>query len=71
MGGCGIQQGVVVGATNELGTFVSSQEFDIGHMFHTWFTALGIDSTSSEYDNGGQPLPIAHDGCHVIQELLA
>jgi hypothetical protein len=71
MGGCGIKRGIVVGATNDLGTFVTSEEFDIGHLFHTWFAALGIDSMSSEYDNGGQPLPIAHDDCHVVQELLA
>lgn len=71
MAGCGIKRGMVVGRTNELGTFVESDEFDIGHMFHTWFQALGIESTSVEYDNQGQPLPIAHEGCHAVKELLA
>jgi hypothetical protein len=71
MGGCGIKRGVVVGATNDLGTFVTTEELDIGHMFHTWFKALGIDPAQTEYDNGGQPLPIAHDGCHEVKELLA
>lgn len=70
MAGCGIQKGAVVGKTNDLGTFVDSDEFDIGHMFHTWFNALGIDSTETEYDNAGQPLPIAHDDHHPIRELL-
>lgn len=70
MAGCGIKRGIVVGATNDLGTFVTTEEFDIGHMFHTWFAALGIDSAKTEYDNGGQPLPIAHEGCHVVKELL-
>jgi hypothetical protein len=39
-------------------------------MFHTWFAALGIDSEKVEYDNAGQPLPIAHDEHHVVRELL-
>ena len=55
MAGCGIKRGVVVGATNADGTFVSTEEYDIGHLFHTWFTALGIDSQKLQYDNGGQP----------------
>lgn len=71
MAGCGMRRGVVVGKTNEKGTFVEAEEHDIGHMFHTWFQALGIDSTRAEYDNQGQPLPIAHEGCHAVQELLA
>ena len=71
MAGCGIRRGTVVGKTNDRGTFVDSEEHDIGHLFHTWFQALGIDSTSVEYNNQGQPLPIAHEGCHAVKELLA
>jgi uncharacterized protein (DUF1501 family) len=71
MTGCGINQGIVVGRTNNKGTFVESEEYDIGHMFHTWFKALGINPQDVEYDNGGQPLPIAHDGMHAVKELLA
>ena len=71
MAGCGLNRGVVVGKTNDLGTFVSSEEHDIGHMFHTWFRALGIDPKTTEYDNHGQPLPIAHDECRPVKELLA
>jgi hypothetical protein len=71
MAGCGLKQGAVVGATNELGTFVSTDEHDIGHLFHTWFQALGIDSSKVKYDNAGQPLPLAHDDMHAIKELLA
>ncbi len=70
-GGCGIKKGVVAGKTNDKGTFVASQELDIGHLFHTWFRALGIDLTQTEYDNGGQPLPVAHEGCSPVPELLA
>lgn len=71
MAGCGLKKGVVVGETNELGTWVKTEEYDIGHIFHTWFKALGIDTATIEYDNAGQPLPLAHDDMHAISELLA
>jgi len=71
MAGCGLNRGVVVGETNAKGTWVKSDEHDIGHMFHTWFRALGIDATKTEYMNNDQPLPIAHDDCHAIEEVLA
>lgn len=71
LGGGGIKPGVVVGKTNELGTFNANDEYDIGHVFHTVFQALGVDSEEAQYDNGGQPLPIAHDDYRPIKELLA
>ncbi len=71
MAGCGLKKGIVVGETNDKGTFVKTEEYDIGHIFHTWFKALGIDPAKVEYDNAGQPLPIAHDDMHAIKELLA
>ena len=71
LSGTGIKQGTVVGKTNDEGTFVATEEYDIGHMFHTWFTALGFDSKATEYDNNGQPLPIAHDDHFPIKEVLA
>lgn len=71
MAGCGVKRGVVVGETNDEGTWVKSQELDIGHLFHTWFKALGVDTSHVEYDNHGQPLPLAHDDCQVVTELLA
>lgn len=71
MAGCGIKRGLAVGKTNEEGTWVATEEYDIGHMFHTWFRALGIDPKQTEYDNNGQPLPIAHEDCHAVTELLA
>ena len=70
-GGGGIRPGVVVGKTNAAGTFNEGDEYDIGHLFHTFFKALGIDPQVSEYDNNGQPLPIAHEGYGPIQALLA
>jgi uncharacterized protein (DUF1501 family) len=71
MAGTGIKKGVVEGKTNEKGTWVASEEHDIGHLFHTWFRALGIDPKKTEYDNEGQPLPIAHEGCKPLTEVLA
>lgn len=70
MGGAGIRRGHVVGRTNKLGTFVDTEEYDIGHLFHTWFRALDVPEEMMEYDNGGQPLPVAHDDCFAIEELL-
>jgi len=70
MAGCGVKRGIVVGSTNDNGTYVTTEPYDIGHMFHTWFRALGIDSQHTEYINHGQPLPIAHEGCHSVPELL-
>ncbi len=71
MAGCGIKRGIAVGETNKLGTFVEGKEHDIGHLFHTWFQALQIPREKLEYDNHGQPLPVAHDDCSSIPELLS
>jgi hypothetical protein len=35
------------------------------------FQCVGINSAKVEYDNQGQPLPIAHDDCQPITEVLA
>lgn len=71
MAGCGLKAGCVVGATNDKGTFVKDDGHDIGAVFHTWFNALGIDSKKVQYDNHGQPLPLAHEDMHPIKEALA
>ncbi len=70
-GGCGIAKGAVVGKTNDLGTFVASDEHDIGYLFHTWFRALGVNPEEIQYRNGGQPLPIAHEDMKPVREVLA
>ena len=71
MAGAGLMRGLVVGKTNKQGTFVEDEEHDIGHLFHTWFKALGVTEGQMEYNNGGQPLPVAHDDCGPIESLLA
>jgi uncharacterized protein (DUF1501 family) len=71
MAGCGLKRGVAIGETDEQGVFVKTDQYDIGHMFHTWFHCLGIDSKNLQYDNNGQPLPLAHDDMHPVKEVLA
>lgn len=71
MTGCGIQRGVVIGETRPDGTDVATEPYDIGHLFHTWYTALGLDTKHAEYLNGTQPLPIAHDDMQPISALLS
>ena len=45
MAGAGLTRGNVVGQTNRLGTFVEGEEYDIGHLFHTWFRASMFPTT--------------------------
>jgi hypothetical protein len=71
MAGAGLKRGLTVGKTNDLGTVVDGEEHDIGHLFHTWFRALGVAQELMEYDNNGQPLPVAHDDYGPIEEILA
>jgi uncharacterized protein (DUF1501 family) len=71
MAGRGIKPGVVEGKTNEKGTEVASEPHDIGSLFHTWYRALGIDPTQTNYRNAGQPLPIAHEEMKPVKEVLA
>jgi hypothetical protein len=70
MAGCGVHRGIIVGKTKDDGTDVASEPYNIGHMFHTWYAALGIDSKKAEFMNGTQPLPIAHDDMGPVKELL-
>ncbi|QOV92391.1 DUF1501 domain-containing protein [Humisphaera borealis] len=70
MSGCGLQQGAVIGKTNDKGTWVTEDEVDVGHLFHTWFRAIGVDTTKIEYDNHGQPLPVANEETKAIEKIL-
>jgi hypothetical protein len=70
MAGRGIKRGVVVGQTSADGVWVDGQGYDVGHLFHTIFKAVGIDAKKTEYMNNGQPLPIAHDDCFPIDSVL-
>ena len=71
MAGRGVKPGAVVGKTNAKGTEVATDPHDIGHLFHTWFTALGLTPRKARYLNDDQPLPIAHEEMKAIPGLLA
>ncbi len=71
MAGAGLKRGVVVGSTSAEGTCVTHDPYDIEHVFHTWFRALGIDPAIERYDHDGQPLPIVQPGCGPIARALA
>ncbi len=69
MAGCGLHAGAVVGKTNDNGTEVIEREVNGGHLFHTYFRALGVDSSQS-YELDGREMPIADPSASPIQELL-
>ncbi|APZ96159.1 DUF1501 domain-containing protein [Fuerstiella marisgermanici] len=69
LGGAGIQSGAIIGATNANGTEVSDREVDHGHLFHTYLSAVGMDSLGS-FDIGGRDTPVADPSHGPISELL-
>jgi uncharacterized protein (DUF1501 family) len=68
--GCGIKGGAVVGKTNANGTAVTERMVNGGHLFHTYFRALGIDSRRNHYVNK-RPIPMADPKAEPIKEILA
>jgi hypothetical protein len=70
VGGCGIKGGAVVGKTNANGTQVTEREVHGGHLFHTYFRALGLNPTKNYYVNQ-QPIPMADPKASAIDEVLA
>lgn len=69
MAGCGLKAGAVVGKTNANGTAVTEREVHGGHLFHTYFRALGVDSTKNFYPKD-RPIPIADPKAAAITEVL-
>ncbi|MFQ5734234.1 MAG: DUF1501 domain-containing protein [Planctomycetaceae bacterium] len=69
VGGCGIKGGAVVGKTNKNGTKVIEREVNGGHLFHTYYQAVGVDSTEPFYDNG-RPYEKAPKNTSAITEIL-
>lgn len=70
LGGCGIQPGGIVGKTNADGTKVAEREVDAGHLFHTYLSAVGID-TYEDHDVSGRSIPIGDPAAEPIEELLS
>lgn len=69
LGGCGIRGGVVHGKTNANGTAVTDNEVHSGHLFHTYLTALGLNSAKNHYHQG-RPIPMADPKAAPIREIL-
>jgi uncharacterized protein (DUF1501 family) len=70
LGGCGVKGGALVGRTNANGTAVTDREVNGGHLFHTYFRALGLDPTKNWYING-QPISRGDPKASAITEVLA
>jgi uncharacterized protein (DUF1501 family) len=70
LAGCGIQGGAVVGKTNPNGTAVTDREVNAGHLFHTYFRALGLNPRKNHYVNQ-RPIPMADPAASPIEEVLA
>jgi hypothetical protein len=70
LGGTGVQAGAVIGKTNETGTEVTEAEVDHGNLFHTYLSAVGLD-TAGAFDIGGRQFPIADPAREPIWDLLA
>ncbi|MCG8653041.1 MAG: DUF1501 domain-containing protein [Pirellulales bacterium] len=70
LGGAGIQGGAVIGKTNDKGTAVTDREVDHGNLFHTYLSAVGLDSTSA-FKVGDRKFPLADPSKEPISELLA
>jgi uncharacterized protein (DUF1501 family) len=70
LAGCGLKGGAVVGKTNANGTAVTEREVNGGHLFHTYFRALGLNPRRNHYPDG-RPVPMADPKAAAIEEVLA
>jgi uncharacterized protein (DUF1501 family) len=70
LAGCGIKGGAVVGKTNANGTAVTERQVNGGHLFHTYFRALGLDPKKNYYVDQ-RPIPMADPKAAAITEVLA
>jgi hypothetical protein len=68
--GCGIKGGAVVGKTNANGTAVTDRMVHGGHLFHTWFRALGLNPNKNWYIDQ-RPIPMGDPKASAIKEVLA
>jgi hypothetical protein len=70
LAGCGVKRGTAFGKTNDLGTEVVDGQVDHGNLFHTYLSAVGLDSTAS-FDIGGREMPMADPAAKPIDGVLA
>ena len=70
LAGAGIKGGSVSGKTNANGTAVTDGQVHAGHLWHTYFKALGINPLTNHYPDQ-RPIPIADPKASEIKEVLA
>ena len=68
LAGGGLQNGKVIGTTNELGMKIEERPVSVPDLHATMHWALGIDPTEELYD-GSRPVPIT-DGGVPVRELF-
>ena len=69
LGGCGIHTGAVFGKTDKTGREVVEGRVNQADLFHTFYQALGIDSTAS-FETNGKEIPMAEPAHGPIEDLL-
>ena len=69
LGGCGIQTGGVLGATNENGTEIIDRPVHVSEMFHTYLKAVGLNPRSI-HKVGDNRVRIATPEHEPVEELL-
>lgn len=67
--GCGIQEGMVYGKTDEDGNTVIEDEVGAGEVFATVLHAMGVN-IHKEYQVGARPIPLVNPGIKPIKSLL-
>lgn len=70
MGGCGIQVGGVLGATNANGTEIKDRPAHVRDLFHTYMRAVGVNP-KSKHKVGGNKIPVGAPEGSAVKELLA
>ena len=59
-GGCGVKEGMVIGATNKNGTEITDRPVKVHDLFCTFYRILGINP-HHELEFEGRPLPLVED----------
>ncbi|MFT5467523.1 MAG: hypothetical protein ACI8UO_002627 [Verrucomicrobiales bacterium] len=69
LGGCGIQTGGVLGATNENGTEIADRPVHVAEMFHTYLEAVGLNPRAV-HKVGDNRIRVGAPEHAAVQELL-
>jgi hypothetical protein len=70
MAGCGVIKGATYGKTGPNGTEVTDGQVDHANLFHTYLSAVGLDSMES-FDIEGRDMPMADPASKPIKAILA